>query len=87
MNFDIKIFPSANDFRLQIITNAIEKKTIKILGIHGRLIKEMILSPYQKNISLGSDLIAGTYIIEVKQGNNIKKTKLLKRPSPVNTAG
>jgi hypothetical protein len=60
------------------LTSVIEKTTIKISGIHGKLIKEMILSPYQKNISLGSDLNAGTYLVEVRQGNNIKKTKLLK---------
>lgn len=80
MHFDVKISPnpSVSDFKLQILTSVIEKTTVKILGLQGGLIKEMILSPYQKNISLGSDLNAGTYIIEVRQGNNIKKTKLLK---------
>ena len=80
MKFDVKISPnpSVSDFKLQIVTTVIEKTTVKILGVQGRLIKEMILSPYQKNISVGSDLNAGTYILEVRQGNNIKKTKLLK---------
>ena len=80
MHFDVKISPnpSVSDFKLQILTSVIEKTSIKILGIHGKLIKEMILSPYQKNISLGSDLNAGTYLVEVRQGNNIKKTKLMK---------
>ena len=80
MHFDVKISPnpSVSDFKLQIVTSVIEKTTVKILELHGRLIKEMILSPYQKHISLGSELIAGTYIIEVRQGNNMKKTKLLK---------
>lgn len=80
MAFDVKISPnpSVSDFKLQIVTSIIEKTTIKILEIHGKIIKELILSPYQKNISIGSDLHAGTYIIEVKQGKNIKTTKLLK---------
>ncbi|MBS1742085.1 MAG: T9SS type A sorting domain-containing protein [Bacteroidetes bacterium] len=80
MNFDVKISPnpSVSDFKLQILTSVIAKTTVKILGSHGGLIKEMILSPYQKNISLGSDLNAGTYIVEVRQGNNCKKTKLQK---------
>ncbi|MEO6670158.1 MAG: T9SS type A sorting domain-containing protein [Ferruginibacter sp.] len=80
MHFDVKISPnpSVSDFKLQILTTVVEKTTIKILGLQGKLIKEMILSPYQKNISLGSDLNAGTYLVEVRQGNNIKKTKLMK---------
>ena len=80
MHFDVKISPnpSVSDFKLQILTSAIAKTTVKILGSQGGLIKEMILSPYQKNISLGSDLNAGTYIVEVRQGNNCKKTKLQK---------
>ena len=80
MHFDVKISPnpSVSDFKLQILTSVIEKTTVKILGTKGAVIKELILSPYQKNISLGSELNAGTYIIEVRQGNNCKKTKLLK---------
>lgn len=80
MLFDVKISPnpSVSDFKLQIVTSVIEKTTVKILGVQGKLIKEMILSPYQKNISIGSDLNAGTYLVEVRQGKNIKKTKLLK---------
>jgi hypothetical protein len=80
MNFDVKISPnpSVSDFKLQILTSVIEKTTVKILGLQGGLIKELILSPYQKNISLGSELNAGTYIVEVRQGKNIKKTKLKK---------
>lgn len=80
MPFDVIISPnpSVSDFKLQIMTSDIEKTTVKILGMQGSLIKEMILSPYQKNISIGSELRAGTYIIEVRQGNNIKKTKLMK---------
>ena len=69
---------SASDFKLKIITDAIEKTTIKILEMHGQVIKEVILSPYQKNISIGAELIAGSYMVEVKQGNNTMKTKLLK---------
>jgi hypothetical protein len=80
MPFDVIISPnpSVSDFKLQIMTSDIEKTTVKILGMQGSVIKEMILSPYQKNISIGSELRAGTYIIEVRQGNNIKKTKLMK---------
>ena len=80
MPFDVKISPNptASDFKLKIITDAIEKTTIKILEMHGQVIKEVILSPYQKNISIGAELIAGSYMVEVKQGNNTMKTKLLK---------
>ncbi|MBC7536597.1 MAG: T9SS type A sorting domain-containing protein [Ferruginibacter sp.] len=80
MHFDVKISPnpSVEDFKLEIITPVIEKTTVTILGMQGKLIREMILSPYQKNISIGADLHAGTYIVEVKQGKNIMKTKLLK---------
>ena len=78
MTFDIKLSPSMNNFNLEIITNEIGRKTVRIISKNGKLVKEMILSPYQKNITLGSDLSAETYTIEVKQGNQLKRTTFLK---------
>lgn len=78
MTFDIKLSPSMNNFNLEIITNEIERKTVRIISKNGVLLKELSLSPYQKNISLGSDLCAETYTIEVEQGNEFKRTTFLK---------
>jgi hypothetical protein len=77
--FDVEISPNptASDFKLQVTTSASEKISVKIFEIQGRLIKETSVSPYQLT-SIGADLNSGTYILVVKQGKNVKTTKLLK---------
>ncbi|MEO8770891.1 MAG: T9SS type A sorting domain-containing protein [Ferruginibacter sp.] len=69
--------PTVSDFKLQVITSAAEKITVSIFEIQGRLIKQISVTANQLN-SIGSDLNAGTYILEVRQGKNVKTTKLIK---------
>lgn len=76
---DLKIAPnpSSSDFKLQVVTSDKEKISARIFEIQGRLIKEIIVSPSQIN-SIGAELNPGTYFIEVRQGKNVKTTKLIK---------
>ena len=76
---DVKISPNPciSDFKLQVITSASEKISVKIFEVQGRLIKEISVSPNQLN-SIGADFNTGTYIVEIRQGKNVKSTKLVK---------
>lgn len=69
--------PSISDFTLQVNTQSPERITVKIYEVQGRLIKEINLSE-NKIIHIGQELKPGTYLIEVRQGNQIKTTRALK---------
>ncbi|MBC7536834.1 MAG: T9SS type A sorting domain-containing protein, partial [Ferruginibacter sp.] len=75
----LKVFPnpSVSDFKMQVITAATEKIDVRILDMQGREFKRITVMPYQQ-ISVGSELKAGSYILEVTQGKNRKTEKLLK---------
>jgi len=51
--------------------------TIRIMDLQGRVIKVMTSMPEQ-NLSIGSDLKVGTYLIEVRQGKNLAIQKVIK---------
>lgn len=76
---EVNVFPNptVSDFKLQVNTSSPERITAKIYDLQGRMIKQVILNANQAN-TLGNDLKAGAYMIEVVQGNNVKTTKLLK---------
>ncbi len=76
---EVKVFPnpSVSDFKLQVLTSAKETINVRILDIQGRLLKETKINPYQA-INIGAELRTGTYLIEVRQGNNIKTSKVIK---------
>ncbi|MFT3909305.1 MAG: T9SS type A sorting domain-containing protein [Ferruginibacter sp.] len=76
---DVKVFPNptVSDFQLQAITSSKEIISVKIFEMQGRFIKEIFVNPNQTT-NIGSDLKTGTYIIEVRQGKNVKTTKLVK---------
>lgn len=69
--------PTINDFKLQVTTTAQEKISVRIADMQGRSLKQFTVLPYQVN-SIGSDLQAGSYMIETRQGSQVKTTKLIK---------
>ena len=75
----VKVFPnpSVTDFRLQVITTGKEKISVRILDLQARMLKQFNVMPFQ-SINFGNELKAGSYIMEVRQGNNTQLTKLLK---------
>ncbi|MBS1741845.1 MAG: T9SS type A sorting domain-containing protein [Bacteroidetes bacterium] len=69
--------PAVNNFKLQVSSAAKEAINVRIMDLQGRELKRLTIAANQ-TIQLGSDLKAGTYIIEVKQGKAVKLTKLVK---------
>jgi hypothetical protein len=77
MQVNIYPNPTVNDFKLQVTTSAKEVINVRILDLQGRMLKQFTTAAYQ-TLQLGSDLKAGTYMVEVRQGNAVKTTKLIK---------
>ncbi len=78
-SMEVNIFPnpSVNDFKLQVITAGHEEINVRVLDAQGRLFKQLTVMPYQ-TINLGAELKAGAYMIEVRQGKNVKTTRVIK---------
>ncbi|MFT3909020.1 MAG: T9SS type A sorting domain-containing protein [Ferruginibacter sp.] len=78
-NMQVSLFPNptVSDFKLQVLTAGKETIRVRIMDMQGRNIKSIVVMPYQ-TISVGSDLKAGAYMMEVRQGSDVKVTKLLK---------
>ncbi|MFT3909303.1 MAG: T9SS type A sorting domain-containing protein [Ferruginibacter sp.] len=76
---DVKVFPnpSVNDFNLQVITSGKEVINVRVFDVAGRFISEHTMYA-NETAKLGAALKTGTYIIEVRQGNNVKTTRVIK---------
>jgi hypothetical protein len=76
---DVKVFPNptTSNFNLQVITADQQEVVVRILDVQGRGIKSLKVAPYQ-TINLGAELKAGSYLLEVKQGNSLKTTRVVK---------
>lgn len=70
--------PTTSDFNVQV-KGAINESliTIRVMDLQGRVMKVMNVMPEQ-NMSVGSDLKAGTYLMEVRQGKNLATQKVIK---------
>jgi hypothetical protein len=62
---------------VQVITAGNEEISVRILDIQGRFIKSAKVAS-GKTMNIGSDLKAGAYFIEVRQGREVKTTRVLK---------
>ncbi|MEI2748118.1 MAG: T9SS type A sorting domain-containing protein [Ferruginibacter sp.] len=76
---DVNIFPNptTSSFNLQVLTAAKEQVKVRIMDIQGRLFKTITVSPYQQT-TFGSELKAGTYVIEITQGKQKSVQQLVK---------
>ena len=79
MTMSVKVFPnpSTSNFNLQVNTGGSEEITARVLDMQGRFLKSVVISP-NKTINLGSELKAGSYFIEVRQGKEVKTTRVIK---------
>jgi hypothetical protein len=77
--FGVNVYPnpSNSEFNVQLNGASSEAVSVRVLDAQGRFIKSLRTSPNQ-TISLGSDLKAGAYLLEVRQGSNVKTTRVLK---------
>ena len=78
-SMSVNVFPNptTSNFNVQVITAGNESIKVRVLDIQGRQIKSITINPYE-TITIGAELKAGSYIIEVRQGKNIKTTRILK---------
>ena len=77
MNVQVFPNPTTTDFKLQVLTAGKEKINARILDAQGRMIRQITVQPYQ-TVNFGTDLKAGAYILEVRQGNTVKSTRITK---------
>jgi hypothetical protein len=78
-SLDAKVFPNPSmaDFNLEIAGNAGRSADIRILDMQGREFGKMKAIAGQR-VRMGGQLKAGNYVIEVIQGNQSKKIRVLK---------
>ncbi|MEI8053814.1 MAG: T9SS type A sorting domain-containing protein, partial [Bacteroidota bacterium] len=78
-SISVNVFPNptTNSFNVRVVTAGKEVITARIYDVQGRFIKSVIINPYE-TINIGSELKAGTYMVEVRQGKNLKTTRVLK---------
>ncbi len=69
--------PSVNNFNLKVITAEKKIVNVRILDVQGRVYKLFTVLPYQTT-TIGADLKAGAYLLEVRQGGVMKVIKLVK---------
>jgi hypothetical protein len=76
---EVKVFPNptTSNFNLQVITSDQQEVVVRILDVQGRFIKSVKVAPYQ-TLNIGSELKSGSYLVEVKQGNSVKTTRVVK---------
>jgi hypothetical protein len=79
-NFDVKVLsnPTRTDFTFQVVGNADENISVRLIDVSGRVISIANNQPAGKNITTGSQLRPGIYFAEVRQGTNAKTVKLVK---------
>ncbi len=76
---EVKIFPNptVSDFQLQVLTSGSEEIKVRVMDNLGRVYKSFKMMPYQ-TIALGAELKAGSYMVEVRQGTEVKTKKVIK---------
>jgi hypothetical protein len=69
--------PSNSDFKLNISSASSETIRVTVYDMFGRAVKYFSFAS-KPSISIGQDLKAGVYMVELRQGKNMKTLKLVK---------
>jgi len=79
MEMDVKVFPnpSTSNFNMQIRTSEKDPVIIRVMDVQGRFVKSM-RSESTDMINFGSDLKAGIYMVEIRQGRQVKTLRVVK---------
>jgi hypothetical protein len=77
--FDVNAFPNPTytDFKLVLNSTSSESIKVTIYTLLGRMVSTLTFNARQ-TLSIGNDLKDGTYMVEVRQGANVKTLKLVK---------
>ncbi len=78
-SLDIKIFPNptAGTFYLKVNSNSAEMIHVRVIDVSGRVVKSIKTNTSETSM-LGSELRAGLYFFEVKQGSETRIVKAVK---------
>ncbi|MEO6670161.1 MAG: T9SS type A sorting domain-containing protein [Ferruginibacter sp.] len=76
---EVKVFPnpSVSDFKLQVISSGKEEINVRVIELQGKVLKQITIAPHQI-VNIGADFKTGSYFIEVRQGRNVKTTRIIK---------
>lgn len=77
INVNLYPNPTASNFNLQVKTAIQQDILVTIMDVQGRFIKSFKTAPFQ-TLNIGSELKSGSYLVEVRQGNSVKTTRVVK---------
>ena len=79
INIAALINPSRSTINLNISsTDNTERVSVRIIDLYGRVVESRNNIQPNQNIQMGSSLRAGVYVVELRQGNEITYTRILK---------
>jgi hypothetical protein len=78
-SMEVKVYPNptTSQFNVEVKSSETEEAELSVLDITGRFIKRLKVSS-NSIVNLGSDLKSGAYILEVKQGKEVKTIRVIK---------
>ncbi len=76
---EVNVYPNPTKrlFNVQVKSSSTETAVVRVLDFTGRFIKSVKVSS-NTNVNIGSDLKAGAYMLEVKQGKEVKMVRVVK---------
>ena len=77
--FNVNVFPNPSNTGFNLNVNSVDQSPVSviIMDVQGKIINKMNVNPFE-NINIGNTLKPGTYMIETKQGNQIKTSRIVK---------
>jgi len=78
-SMEVKVYPNptTTQFNVQVKSSGTEESVVRVLDLTGRFIKRVKVSS-NSSVNLGSDLKAGAYMLEVRQGKEVKMIRVMK---------
>jgi len=78
-SMSVKVYPNptTSNFNMQVITAENEPIGVRVMDAQGRVLKTLRVDA-NETTNIGSELRSGSYFIEVRQGKNVKTTRVLK---------
>jgi hypothetical protein len=77
MTMNVYPNPSTSNFNIKVSGGDLQKTTIRVLDMMGRVVKVYSVNEYDK-FTFGNELKAGNYIIEVIKGSNKTTKRIIK---------
>jgi hypothetical protein len=76
---EVTVYPNPTKrlFNVQVKSSSTETAVVRVLDFTGRFIKSIKVSS-NSNVITGSDLKAGAYMLEVRQGKEVKMVRVVK---------